>query len=116
MAALREASRAVDDSSPDCVASVAYYAVQTARIVAILAGSYFIVAGLDILFARFLNWLGVSQSEAVTWSVMLGFLLYVGIVMWAFAAPVKHRPASVIVFLALVMTCVGIMLTPGVIS
>lgn len=113
MAALRNTSRAVDSRSTVALENVRTFILQAIRIVTILAGAYFIVAGLDIVNARLLLNFGLPHGEAMTWSVMLGFVFYVGIIMWAFAAPLHHRPATIIAALAILFSGAAIVLTPA---
>lgn len=49
----------------------------------IVAGGYVLSAKLVSLLAGSLQLLGVSSSEAVVSSAMLGFLIYLGIILWA---------------------------------
>lgn len=105
-----------EHTSDNVRSRMVFYAVESVRIVTVIAGAYFIVAGLDIIFATILHTSGVELSEAVTWSVLLGFLLYVGIVMWAFAAPKRHRSATVIFGLACLLCCAAVILTPETVA
>jgi hypothetical protein len=57
-----------------------------ARIVLAIVGGYVAASGLIALLAMSLPPLtGMPRSEAVVLSSMLGFVLYLGLLLWAFA-------------------------------
>jgi|GEM_PF-6551830 len=55
------------------------------RVVLAVIGGYFLSATLVSLAALGLSMLGMARSEAVISSAMLGFLVYLVIVLWGFA-------------------------------
>jgi hypothetical protein len=57
----------------------------TARILAAVIGGYFLSAALVALSAAGLAGLGMDRSEAVVLMAMLGFLIYLLVLIWAFA-------------------------------
>ena len=55
------------------------------RVLAIVAGGYFLSAALVALSAAGLAGLGMARSEAVILMTMLGFVLYLLVLIWGFA-------------------------------
>ncbi|MEM1271039.1 MAG: hypothetical protein AAGI08_13445 [Bacteroidota bacterium] len=58
----------------------------TQRVLLAVVGGYYLSAAAVTLFAALLATLGMVRSEAVVLSMMLGFLFYLGLLIWAFAA------------------------------
>ena len=56
----------------------------TSRVLAAVVGGYLLAAGLVTLAAMGLGQ-AMDQSEAVVLTSMLGFLLYLALVLWSFA-------------------------------
>src|SRR5918998_20086 len=48
-------------------------------------GGYALAAGLVALLAAGLPWTGMARAEAAVLAGMLGILLYLGLLLWAFA-------------------------------
>jgi len=55
------------------------------RLLAIVGGGYFLSAALVALSAAGLAGLGMARSEAVILMTMLGFVLYLLVLIWGFA-------------------------------
>jgi hypothetical protein len=55
------------------------------RVVAAIAGGYAFTASCVALLAATLPLAGMQRSEAVVLSAMLGFLFYLGVLLWAFS-------------------------------
>ncbi|WP_380876584.1 hypothetical protein ACFB49_09260 [Sphingomonas sp. DBB INV C78] len=53
----------------------------TARVVTAFVGGYAAVAGMAALAARLAP---ISRPEAVVWAMILSFLIYAGLLLWAF--------------------------------
>jgi hypothetical protein len=61
---------------------------------AVVAG-YALIAAASAGLALALPWaLGMSRAEAVVLSAMLGFFLYLALLLWAFAKPMFGRGSS----------------------
>ena len=56
-----------------------------ARVVLAVGGGYALAAGLVALLAAGLPWTGMGRAEAAVLAGMLGILLYLGLLLWAFA-------------------------------
>lgn len=56
------------------------------RILLALGGGYFLSAAAVMWGALFLSWF-MDRSEAVVLMAMLGFVLYLVVLLWAFAEP-----------------------------
>ncbi|MEM6682687.1 MAG: hypothetical protein AAF607_10625 [Pseudomonadota bacterium] len=82
------------------------------RITIIVVGGYFLMSGFAALLGLFLHTMALNISDAMLWSAMLGFILYIPLIMWAFAAPPRHHPATVILTLALGTCAFAAYLTP----
>lgn len=70
----------------------------TARAATALAGGYAAAAGVATLSARLLP---IARVEATIWSMILSFLLYAALGLWAFHEPRLARVAGVIWAMAL---------------
>lgn len=55
------------------------------RLIAALPGAYAFTAALVALLAAALPLLGLARSEAVVGAAMLGFVLYLLVLLWAFS-------------------------------
>ncbi len=55
------------------------------RLIAALPGAYALTAALVALLAAALPLLGLARSEAVVSAAMLGFVLYLLVLLWAFS-------------------------------
>ena len=73
--------------------------VVSARIVLIVVGGYAASAGFVAALSALLPIFGLARSEAVTLSSMLGFILYVALVLWGFAAHRSWRFLATLVLL-----------------
>lgn len=79
------------NSDPSAAAAVA------ARVVLALGGGYFLSAALVTLTARGLATPDlISRSDAVVLASMFGFLLYLVLLLWAFAERRLSRLAAVL--------------------
>ena len=67
-----------------------------ARVVLALGGGYALTAAGVLLLAVALAALGMARSEAVVLASMLGFLIYLGVLLWAFAEPRLPRVVAVL--------------------
>jgi hypothetical protein len=77
------------------------------RLVAAIGGGYAVSAGLAALAARVLPvTTSMPRSEAVVLASMLAFLVYLGLLIWAFAEPSLVR-------LCLILAAVGIVSWTG---
>lgn len=65
----------------------------TARCVTALAGGYAAAAGLATLLARLLP---ATRPEATAWGMILSFLIYAALGLWAFHEPRLLRVAATI--------------------
>lgn len=79
-----------------------------ARCATALVGGYAAAAGAASLFARLLP---VGRAEATAWGMILSFLLYASLGLWAFHEPRLARIAAVIWGIAVV--CAGVLLLLG---
>lgn len=55
------------------------------RLLAALPGGYAFTAAVVALLAAALPWLGLARSEAVVSAAMLGFVLYLLVLLWVFS-------------------------------
>jgi uncharacterized membrane protein len=62
-----------------------------ARIILIVVGGYVASAGFVATVSALLPMFGVVRSEAVILGSILGFILYVALVLWGFAAHQSWR-------------------------
>lgn len=62
-----------------------------------LVVGYFLAAGSVALLAAGFHALGMARSEAVVLSAMLGFLIYLALLIWAFAEPRLWRIALLLI-------------------
>ena len=95
--------------------SVAWFkdaGVMTYRVFGVVGGGYALWSGLVPLCGLGLAALGLPLVEAMLISSMLGILAYVGILIWGFGAPAQHRPASLILVLAVVSMLASMQLAP----
>ncbi|WP_198970990.1 iron transporter [Xylophilus sp. ASV27] len=79
--------------------------VLTARLIGAIAGGYAITAALMLLISRLAHLAGATRSDAVMLSVLLGFVLYGVVLIWAFSvrrlAPLWGLSALAVVAIAL---------------
>lgn len=69
----------------------------TFRVVAIVFGGYALTAGCVALFGMALQAAGLPLKDAMLASVLLGYVFYVVVVMWAFAdRRTLMRPVAVL--------------------
>lgn len=68
------------------------------RLLLAVGGGYALTAALVALGGVVCEAMGLARSEAVTLSMMLGFLVYLGLLLWAFA---ERRLGRLIVVLGL---------------
>jgi uncharacterized membrane protein YedE/YeeE len=59
--------------------------VTALRVIGALGGSYAVCAAWVALLGISLAQLGLARSEAVVLAAMSGFVLYLGVVLWAFS-------------------------------
>jgi hypothetical protein len=75
-------------------------AMSTRRVVLRVAlaflGGYAFSAGLVAALAALCVWCGLAAAEAAVLSGMLGFLIYLGVLLWAFATPRPRRAALLV--------------------
>lgn len=86
--------------------------LMTYRIFGIVVGGIALMGGASALGGIGLHAGGMSLTEAMNLSSLLGFLFYVGLVMWGFAQPSLARPTLVLVFAASTMIA-ATLLTPS---
>ncbi|KZD07846.1 hypothetical protein [Oceanibaculum pacificum] len=55
------------------------------RLLAVIVGGYYLTAALVSLGAAGMAGIGLPGSEAVVLAAMLGFLVYLGLLIWGFA-------------------------------
>lgn len=67
------------------------------RVALAVLGGYDLSAGLVALMAVVLALAGMQRSEAVVLAAMLGFVIHLGVLMWAFAEPRLGRLATITV-------------------
>jgi hypothetical protein len=67
------------------------------RVALAVLGGYGLSAGLVALLAVVLALAGMQRSEAVVLAAMLGFVIYLAVLMWAFAEPRLGRLAAITV-------------------
>ena len=88
----------------------------TYRVFAICVGGYALVNGLAALAGMALAAAGLRVADAMLLVTGLGFLLYVAIVMWGFAAGASaHRPEKILVAAVTSMVAAAL-LTPAFLS
>jgi hypothetical protein len=64
------------------------------RVLLALAGGYASTAAAVLLLGVSFTALGLARSEAVVLASMLGFVIYLGVLLWAFAEPRLARLAG----------------------
>lgn len=67
-----------------------------ARVLGVVFGGYAFSAAAVALLAVLLPVSGMARSEAVILASMLGFLIYLGVLIWAFAEPRLARVWAVL--------------------
>lgn len=82
-----------------------------ARVIGIVLGGYVLMSGSMALAGMAINTLGVSIVDAMTIATLVGFLAYIGVVIWGFASPSIFRPLA-ISLLGFVSVILAILLTP----
>lgn len=81
---------------PRAASSLAPAIGTASRVLLAVVGAYFFTTASVMLAARGLADLGLmSRSDAVVLAAMLGFLLYLGLLLWAFAERRLSRLAVV---------------------
>ncbi|MEO0421953.1 MAG: hypothetical protein AAF184_06440 [Pseudomonadota bacterium] len=83
------------------------------RVVLIVAGGYALTGGLSALGGIAMHALGTPLDDAMLLASMVGFLVYVGIVIWGFSAPPHWRPSLVILTLAVITMVAASTLAPS---
>ena len=73
----------------------------TYRVVGSVGGGYALWSGVGPLFGLGVHALGVPLTEAMLPFTMLGPPLYVGVLIYGFAAPLRWRPATTILLLGI---------------
>lgn len=86
--------------------------VTVLRVLAIFVGGYALTGGMTALSGIGLFAAGMTLSDAMLLTSILGFLLYVIITMWGFSAPKKYWPATAIVVLASITMSLASVLAP----
>ena len=81
--------------------------------VAAVAGGLALTGGASMLTAVGLHRAGIDLADAMNLASILGFLFFVGLVMWTFARQTLLR-ATIIVLLAMVSIPAAISLAPEV--
>lgn len=69
------------------------------RVVTAFVGGYTATSGLVALSARLAP---IARAEATAWAMLLSFLVYAALMLWAFHEPSLSRVAAIIWGLALV--------------
>jgi hypothetical protein len=64
------------------------------RLLLAIPGGYALVAATVAVLGAGLAWLGLARSDAVVLSAMLGFVLYLLLLLWAFAERRLSRVTS----------------------
>lgn len=86
----------------------------TMRVPLVIAGGYWLSASCVSLLGALFAGMGMARSEAVFLAAMLGFILYMGILLWGSVEPRLERVALLIGGATLV--CQGLLrygLLPG---
>lgn len=65
----------------------------TARLITAIVGGYAATAGTTSLFARLAP---IDRAEATIWAMVFSFLIYAGLILWAFHERRLVRVAAVI--------------------
>lgn len=86
------------------------------RVISILVGGYALTGGITALGGIGLHAAGLPLSDSMLLTSMLGYLLYVGIVIWGFGAPPKYHPSATIVASAVATMGLAAILSVGVIN
>ncbi len=87
--------------------------IMTYRVFGVVIGGYALWTGIVPLFGLALHGFGLPLAEGMLISSMLGVLVYIGVLIWGFAAPLKMRPASVILFLGAIAMLAAAQLAPA---
>lgn len=66
------------------------------RIIAAVPGGYALTAGTVAVMGGLLSALGLPRSESVVVAAMVGFLLYLALLLWAFAERRLSRLCGVV--------------------
>ncbi|MEM8682930.1 MAG: hypothetical protein AAGF72_05830 [Pseudomonadota bacterium] len=82
------------------------------RIVAILLGGYALWSGTVVLVGVALSSLPLGSGDGIVIASFLGFFFYLGIVIGGFAAPLRWRPATVIVVLGTIAVFLALCFAP----
>lgn len=83
------------------------------RVAAISLGGYCLVSALCILAGLALHELGIALSEAMLTTVLLGYIAYIALVMWAFAEPSGASRAWTILVSAAAAMSLATLLAPA---
>lgn len=78
-------SRRSSGASADSIVGAYRWRV-TSRLLAALLGGYLLANAAAVLLARLLYRIAMSRADGVVTAVMISFLIYVGAVVWSFAA------------------------------
>ncbi len=77
----------------------------TFRISAVTLGGYGLTSALCALAGMAVASLGVALTEAMLGTVLLGYIFYIALIMWAFAErKTLKRPCTILVLAAVTMT------------
>lgn len=104
MASTRESDHRVEPS----------WFVLVCRVVLVIVGGYAAAAGFVAGAAVMLPVLGMARSEAVTLASMLGFIVYLGLLLWGFAERRLWRLCGGIAIIAGSGFGIGALLSPTV--
>ncbi|MEM9989718.1 MAG: hypothetical protein AAF723_09395 [Pseudomonadota bacterium] len=84
------------------------------RCVSVVVGGYALTGGIVVLVSALLHGLGMNLADAVLLTMMLGFPLYVALVIWGFAMRDHWRSSLIFLGLASVSMPLAIIFTPSV--
>ncbi len=88
----------------------------TFRVAAISLGGYALTAGLCSLAGMVLMLSGMAMPDAMLTTVLVGYIFYIALVMWAFADRVTMKRPWAILIAAILTTIATSVLGPLVLS
>ncbi|MEM8776637.1 MAG: hypothetical protein AAGF53_16505 [Pseudomonadota bacterium] len=83
------------------------------RVTGIVVGGYLLWSGLLPISSLGLHRAGMSLPDAALIATSLGVLFYIGLLIWGFAAPLRCRPATLLLVAGLIAMVTATLLIPG---
>ena len=80
------------------------------RVVAIVFGGYGLTSALCVLAGMLLHAMGMPLAEAMLTTLLLGYVFYIGLVMWGFADRTRFfRPWAILFSTAVAMSLAALL-------